>query len=96
MNLSNLVHDNHRRLSPQPQPTQLLAGGGCRPISEEMASIMTATSYSSQQSPIKTTYPRSPKPPPSPPGEDSSGRTLPSIQSLIGMADASSGQALQT
>ena len=46
-----------------------------------MASALTASPYISQ-SPV---YTRSPQPPPSPPADPNTSRTLPSIQSLIGM-----------
>ncbi|MCJ1416402.1 hypothetical protein MMC32_002737 [Xylographa parallela] len=52
-----------------------------------MASAFLTTSYLTQQS-IKTPISlRSPKPPPSPPVDEGINCTLPSIQSLIGMAD---------
>ncbi|MCJ1430549.1 hypothetical protein MMC29_008467 [Sticta canariensis] len=49
-----------------------------------MASVLTASPFQNQP-PV---YSRSPQPPPSPPVEDPNNKcTLPSIQSLIGMAD---------
>lgn len=53
-----------------------------------MASVLTASPYLSQ-SPV---YTRSPQPPPSPPADPHTSRTLPSIQSLIGMERHSGAQ----
>lgn len=87
MNLSNLLHkgqQNPRQQDP-PRSSQLLPDSRARPLhdhSKDMASALTASPYISQ-SRVCT---RSPQPPPSPPIEEPNNlRTLPSIQSLIGM-----------
>ncbi|MCJ1233241.1 hypothetical protein MMC14_001196 [Varicellaria rhodocarpa] len=54
-----------------------------------MASVLVSNPYTSQPS-VTSAYSHSPQPPPSPPVEDPNSKcTLPSIQSLIGMADSS-------
>ncbi|MCJ1283061.1 hypothetical protein MMC26_002388 [Xylographa opegraphella] len=60
-----------------------------------MASVLLATPYSTSQSTKSPIYPRSPEPPPSPPVDENSTCTLPSIQSLIGMADGKSVRGSQ-
>ena len=87
MNLSNLLlkaQQNSRQGEtpssgqpfPHPQARTLLHHR------KDMASALTASPYITQ-SPV---YSRSPQPPPSPPIEEPNNlRTLPSIQSLIGM-----------
>lgn len=87
MNLSNLLHrgqqnfrqqDPPRSSQPFPDPRARLR----HDHRQDMASALTASPYISQ-SPI---YTRTPQPPPSPPiDEPNNLRTLPSIQSLIGM-----------
>lgn len=87
MNLSNLLHRGQQ--NPRQQDTPRSSQSFPDPRSrlphdhrQDMASALTASPYISQ-SPI---YIRSPQPPPSPPiDEPSNLRTLPSIQSLIGM-----------
>ncbi|KAM0800154.1 hypothetical protein BDR22DRAFT_264730 [Usnea florida] len=87
MNLSNLLHrgqQNSRQQDP-PRSSQPFADPRSRLLHhhrQDMASAVTASPYISQ-TPIRT---RSPQPPPSPPiDEPNNNRTLPSIQSLIGM-----------
>ncbi len=84
MNLSNLLQDNHhsskRSTKTSSSGTQRTAQSS-NSYGRDMASVLTATSFQNQ-------YARAPQPPLSPPSEDSSGCTLPSIQSLIGMANA--------
>lgn len=87
MNLSNLLHrgqQNSRQQDP-PRSSQSFPHPRGRLLHDhrqDMASALTASPYISQ-SPV---YTRSPQPPPSPPiDEPSNLRTLPSIQSLIGM-----------
>ncbi len=91
MNLANLVH-HHRHNTNKPafsQPHQHIVA--CRTrvaqlYDREMASALTANPYTSQPS----VYAQSPQHPPSPPVEDITSKcTLPSIQSLIGMAETS-------
>lgn len=87
MNLSNLLHrgqQNSHQLDPS-RSSQSFLDPRVRLLHDhrqDMASALTASPYISQ-SPI---YTRTPQPPPSPPiDEPNSLRTLPSIQSLIGM-----------
>ena len=87
MNLSNLLHrgqQNSRQQDP-PRSSQSFADPRVRLLHhhrQDMASALTASPYINQP-PIRT---RSPQPPPSPPiDEPNNTRTLPSIQSLIGM-----------
>ncbi|MCJ1485037.1 hypothetical protein MMC06_005210, partial [Schaereria dolodes] len=55
-----------------------------------MASVLAASPYNNQANP---TFPHTPQPPPSPPVDDPSNKCiLPSIQTLIGMADSPSSQ----
>ena len=91
MNLANLVH-HHRHSTEKPAYSQrhqhIVA---CRTrtaqlYDREMASALTASPYTSQPS----VYAQLPHHPPSPPVEDITSKcTLPSIQSLIGMAETS-------
>ena len=87
MNLSNLLHRGQKNFRQQdpPRSSQSFPDPGVRHLHDhrqDMASALTASPYISQ-SPI---YTRSPQPPPSPPiDEPNHLRTLPSIQSLIGM-----------
>lgn len=89
MKLSNLVNDNRHtsKFKPSARSDQHIAVHSTqRPKSQrkDMASALTASPYSNPP-PV---YSRSPQPPPSPPIEDPNSKcTLPSIQSLIGMAD---------
>lgn len=87
MNLSNLLHrgqQNSRQQDP-PRSSHSFSDPRARlrhDHRQDMASALTASPYIIQ-SPI---YTRSPQPPPSPPiDEPNNLRTLPSIQSLIGM-----------
>ena len=86
MNLSNLVHRTAQHTSSTQQSTSsqpFLNPPNRLPNSlrQEMATALTASPYISQSS----VYARPPHPPPSPPVDTQSLRTLPSIQSLIGM-----------
>ena len=87
MNLSHIVHEGHKSTRQQGTPRSSIAPSAdpharlLHDRRQDMASVLTSSPYISQ-SPV---YIRSPQPPPSPPGDDSAARTLPSIQSLIGM-----------
>ena len=87
MNLSSLLHNGqkHSRQQDPPRSSQSFPNPRVRNLHghrRDMASALTASPYINQ-SPI---YTRSPQPPPSPPiDEPNNLRTLPSIQSLIGM-----------
>ena len=87
MNLSNLLHQGQQNSRQQetPRSSQSFPDPRTRLLHDhrkDMASALTASPYISQ-SPV---YTRSPQPPPSPPIEEPNNvRTLPSIQSLIGM-----------
>ena len=86
MNLSNLLHKDQQESRQQepPRSSQSLPDPRARALHhhrKDMASALTASPYISK-SPLFT---RSPQPPPSPPIEEPNIRTLPSIQSLIGM-----------
>ena len=90
MNLSNLLHDirHTSKRSSNSRSHQHLAHSfqnqAARTYGGDMASVLTASPFQNQP-PV---YSRSPQPPPSPPVEDPNNKcTLPSIQSLIGMAD---------
>lgn len=90
MNLSNLLHDirhTSKRPSNSRSPQHLahsFQNQAARTYGGDMASVLTASPFQNQP-PV---YSRSPQPPPSPPVEDPNNKcTLPSIQSLIGMAD---------
>ena len=89
MKLSNLIHNNlhqsHRAPRSHAQLRSLNTSG--RTFEQDMASALTATPYPNQQSSKTLIYPRSPEFPPSPPLEEGNSCTLPSISSLIGMAD---------
>ena len=88
MNLSNLLlhkGQQNSHLQDPPRSSQSFPDPRARlrhDHRQDMASALTASPYISQ-SPL---YTRSPQPPPSPPlDEPNNLRTLPSIQSLIGM-----------
>ena len=87
MNLSNFLHRGQQNFRQQetPRSSPSFSDPRARLLHDhrqDMASALTASPYISQ-SPI---YTRSPQPPPSPPiDEPNNLRTLPSIQSLIGM-----------
>ena len=87
MNLSNLLHKGQQSFRQQdpPRSSQSFPDPRARlphDHRKDMASALTASPYISH-SPVCT---RSPQPPPSPPIEEPNNlRTLPSIQSLIGM-----------
>lgn len=90
MNLSNLLHDirHTSKRSSSSRSNQHLAHSfqnqAAKTYGGDMASALTASPFQNQP-PV---YSRSPQPPPSPPVEDPNNKcTLPSIQSLIGMAD---------
>jgi len=95
MNLSNLVHRAQPTPSQQQRSSQNFADPHRRlrhDYRQDMATALTASPYTSQ-SPVFT---RPPPAPPSPPNDDlSSLRTLPSIQSLIGMEVPLSSQDQQ-
>ena len=88
MNLSSLLHSGQKN-SRQQDPPRSSQGLSPNPRvrhrhdhRQDMASALTASPYINH-SPV---YTRSPQPPPSPPiDEPNNLRTLPSIQSLIGM-----------
>ena len=81
MNLSNLLQDHHISKRSSKSASNQHQAQSAKSYGRDMASALTA-------SPYQTNYARTPQPSPSPTSEDSSGCTLPSIQSLIGMADA--------
>lgn len=88
MNVSKLVHDirqtsKFRSIPPSQRHITVYHPRGLESYGRDMASALTASPYSSQATP----FARAPQPPPSPPAEDPNTKcTLPSIQSLIGMA----------
>ena len=93
MNLSNLVHRHSHSTSSHQQSSNQQSTDPHRRLRHEsrqdMATALTANPYISQ-SPV---YTRPPLAPPSPPNDDpNSLRTLPSIQSLIGMDVGPSSQ----
>jgi hypothetical protein len=87
MNLSSLVHAGRHQAEHQfsqynPSPQQV------------MASSLVANPYTAQplsQNPTYT-YVKAPQPPPSPPVDEATKCSLPSISSLLGLADGSSPQ----
>lgn len=87
MNLSSLVHVGRHQIEPQssryePRPQRI------------MSSSMIANQYAAQ-APVQNTsyaYVNAPQPPPSPPVDEATKCSLPSISSLLGMADAGSPQ----
>lgn len=89
MNVSTLVHDirqtsKFRSKAPSQRHITVYHPRGLETYERDMASALTASPYSNQA----PAYARKPRPPPSPPAEDPNAKcTLPSIQSLIGMAD---------
>ena len=96
MNLSNLVHRTHTNTRPRttstsspfsPPDLQVRLQNSQK---QDMTALVAGPLIS--QSP---TYTRSPQPPPSPPEDSNLNRTLPSIQSLIGMDVPQSSQEQQ-
>lgn len=91
MNLSSIIHNEHRnsqshsRHQAIPQFNHNLPTRTRKPSSYErnMATVLTPSSYTSPPH----LYNHATYPSPSPPLDDSSANRLPSIQSLIGMAD---------
>lgn len=89
MNVSTLVHDlrqtsKFRSKAPSQRHVTVYHPRGLEKYERDMASALTASPYSSQA----PAFARTPQLPPSPPAEDPNAKcTLPSIQSLIGMAD---------
>ena len=92
MNLSSLVHGARQSAAlQQSHPDHGLSLNQTRAHQPytEMASALSANPYSNKQ-PVNSTYTRSPQPPPSPPVEEMNRCTLPSISSLIGLANGQS------
>ncbi|KAK2627849.1 hypothetical protein QTJ16_002495 [Diplocarpon rosae] len=86
MNLSSLVHAGRHHLEEQLQPSSSRT--------HTMASALVTKPYPSQSlrhSPSYT-YVTAPQPPPSPPMDEVTKCSLPSISSLLGLADGSSPQ----
>jgi hypothetical protein len=82
MNLSSLVHAGRHQSEPQtsqynPKPQRI------------MATPLVTNPYTAHQNPSYS-YATAPQPPPSPPIDDASKCSLPSISSLLGLADGSS------
>ncbi|KAL2050353.1 hypothetical protein ABVK25_009325 [Lepraria finkii] len=95
MNLSNLVNRAAQPSSSPQRSSQHIQHPHARlqhNSRQDMATALTASPYISQ-SPV---YTRPPHPPPSPPVDPNSLRTLPSIQSLIGMDVSPSSQEQQS
>ncbi|KAK0109865.1 hypothetical protein ONS95_002536 [Cadophora gregata] len=90
MNLSSLVHSGRHQVEQQFQPYPSRA--------HIMASSLVANPYTAQplgQSPGYT-YVTAPQPPPSPPVDEVAKCSLPSISSLLGLADGSNPQEQQS
>lgn len=95
MKISNIVHDGRHKSQhrhPDSQTSSEAPSRAPNSTRRDMASALIAYPYSVQQPISKTLYSRSPNPPPSPPVDLSSNCILPSIQSLIGMADGTLSQ----
>ena len=94
MNLSNLVHENRYHLERYPQQHHnphysVTQTETHQPYRRDMATALISNSYTNQVSESRP-YQASPNTPPSPPVEDPNNKcTLPSIRSLIGMANDS-------
>lgn len=87
MNLSSLVHAGRH------QSEHLLEQYNPRP-QQVMASSLVANPYTGQHLPQNPSYAyvTAPQPPPSPPVDEATKCSLPSISSLLGLADGSSPQ----
>ncbi|RFU30633.1 hypothetical protein B7463_g5696, partial [Scytalidium lignicola] len=87
MNLSNLVQPGRRRTEPFYSTDSK--------VQVAMAASLVANPYTNQQIPQQHAsygYVSAPQPPPSPPADETSKCSLPSISSLLGVADGSRPQ----
>ncbi|TVY84605.1 C2H2 finger domain transcription factor mtfA [Lachnellula suecica] len=84
MNLSSLVHAGRHQAEQQFQYSSR--------AEEVMASSLVANPYQTMSQGHGYTYVTAPQPPPSPPVDETSKCSLPSISSLLGLADGSSPQ----
>ncbi|KAL3426578.1 hypothetical protein PVAG01_00087 [Phlyctema vagabunda] len=97
MNLSSLVHEGRYQVEQQPQQQPFSNSYAPSRQQQVMASSLVSNPYTAQpmaQHP-QYAYVNAPQPPPSPPVDEASKCSLPSISSLLGMADAGSPQESQ-
>ena len=100
MNLSNLVHDSRRRSAypvyqtPQTPQTSYTSQSQSQPSFSHMSSTMASQPHTRVQQ-SSYDYSRSPQPPPSPPVDEFSKCSLPSISSLLQAANPGKDSGVQ-